>query len=504
MPEPPTERTVATQTSTDQKLDMTDQRGLSELGKAFDDSFGPRGDTPQAKESPAHKPEKAPARTRADASGTTERATPGHHAPVEIKRSPEPAGDAAEPRNFLGEPEYQAKKRERRADLEFNEDIPLADKKTASFPGRDSKSGKFTKGEKPVQAPDSGQDDEEEKEEADPEVDAISAKPGAHPDVKRGIQTLKGIAKGRAKEIKDLLLSSKTLRAELDAIKKNGLSPEIQKELDRLRATSQRFDLLNDPGFKSRYEDPIDQAGEEILAYCLQLSGGDESIKKWAEETRKFGFKNLSTDYWDKEIIPKIASITNQQRVAKLAADLHQKIDARNRMVTEFTATPDKIAQYNQQKAHEYYTNYASEAQEEANALVAQVGEWAQLKELDKASTDEERALYQEHNNRVEGYKTLFEKTMGDVMHGGPRKHVRIVTQAIYGMDLDRRLKEKTADYEELESAYEALRNQYNKLTRARSIPGRTGGGAEIKSPSGISTKDARSALNDYFAGSGS
>lgn len=485
---------------TDQKLDMTDDRGLAELGKAFDESFGPReGVTaPAAKEAKEAPPEKG-AKAPQERAPVRERAAPGHHAPVEVKAAPAAPAEAGT--GLLGEPLYEAKKRERKPITFDEEDIPLA-KKESAFPGRDTKAAKPKAG--PVVEPETEEETEpDEKEEADPDVDAVVVKPNAHPAVKEGFRRLRTIAKDRKAEIKALTQKAQALSAELEGIKKNGMPPEVQQELDRLRATSQRFDLLNDPSFKARYEDPIETAGDQILDFCINLAGGDETIKKWADETKKFGYKNLSTDYWDKEIIPKIASVTNQQRVASLAANLHAKIDERNRMVSDYTATPDKIAAYNQQKAHEYYSNYTSEAQDESNKLVAQVGEWAQLKDPSAAATDEERAEYEEHNNRVEGYKTLFEKTMGDVMHGGPRKHVRVVAQAVYGIHLDRLLKEKTADYDALAADYDALQAQYRKVTRARSIPGRTGGGVDVKPKDGLSTKDARSALKEYFSGGG-
>jgi hypothetical protein len=496
------ERTVQTPISVDQKLEATDQRGLKELNKAFDDSFGPRdGQEPP----PPDKTDKT-AKTPQKAAVARERAAPGHHAPVEVKRAQTAPQDDEGPLNLLGEREYRAKPRDRKV-IEFDEEIPSKspeEKKTSSFP-RDERSGKFKPREpkaQPVET-EEAEPETEEGEEEDPEVDAVQAKVNAHPNVKEGIQRLKTIAKARRAEIKSLATKSGQLSAELEALKRSGMSPEVQKELDRLRATSQRFDLLNDAQFKTRYEDPVEASGDRLLKFCVDLSEGHEDIKKWAEETKKFGFKNLSSDYWDKEIIPKIASITNQQRVAQLAADLHSKIDERNRMVTEFTATPDKIQEYRQQQALEYYTNYASEAQDEANTLIRQVGEWAQLKDATNAKTDEERALFDEHNKRVEDYKTLFEKTMGDVMHGGPRKHVRVVSQAIYGMEVDRLYKEKCADYDALEADYDALRAQYQKVTKARAIPGRTGGSVEVKAPQSLSTQDARSALKEYFGTQG-
>jgi hypothetical protein len=498
------DRVEQTAVTTDQKLEATDQRGLTQLNKAFDDAFGPReGEPPPAEPPPKDKTGKT-AKTSQDAPETLERAKPGHHRPVEIKPSEKAPQEAERPLNLLGEPDYQARKRDRKP-IEFDEEIPT-EKKTSAFPGRDGKTGKFTKAQTqaPVEAPDTEAESEGEPDEADPEVDAITAKPSAHPDVKRGIQTLKTIAKARRAEIKSLLAQSKALSGELETIKATGMPPEVQQELNRLRATSQRFDLLNDAGFQARYENPIEQAGDRLLNFCIELAQGDEGIKKWAIETKKFGYKNLSPDYWDKEIIPKIASEVNQHRVGQLAANLHEKIDERNRMVAEFTSSPDKITEYNLQRAHDYYVNYANEAQDESNKLVAQIGPWAQLQDAAQANTDEERGLINEHNQRVEGYKTLFEKTMGDVMHGGPRKHVRVVAQAVYGIEVDRLYKEKCADYDELEADYEALKQQYNRVTRARSLPGRTGGGVEVKQPAGLSTKDARTALREYFGGSGS
>src|SRR5215472_11270 len=317
------ERIEQTAVTTDPKLEATDERGLRDLNKAFDETWGPREgastkEGPPVKERAKESPKQAP-QTRQEAPAEPERARPGHHRPVEIKEAAEAPQEV--PLNLLGEPAYQAKKRDRKAPIEFDDDIPTQDKKTAAFPGRDGKTGKFTKAQAqpPVEAPDEEAQPEGAPDEADPEVDAVTAKPNAHPDVKRGIQTLKAIAKARRAEIKSLLSQSKQLGDELENIKKTGMPPEVQQELQRLRATSQRFDLLNDPSFKARYEDPIEQAGERIVNFCVQLGEGSKDLQYWAEQVRKHGFKNLSTDYWDKEIIPKIASSTNQQRVAALA-----------------------------------------------------------------------------------------------------------------------------------------------------------------------------------------
>lgn len=77
------------------------------------------------------------------------------------------------------------------------------------------------------------------------------------------------------------------------------------------------------------YQDPVEEAGERLLAFCVDLAQGEEQIeqlRKWASETRKCGFRNIALDYWDKEVIPKIANPAHQQRVAQLAADLHTQL----------------------------------------------------------------------------------------------------------------------------------------------------------------------------------
>jgi hypothetical protein len=77
-------------------------------------------------------------------------------------------------------------------------------------------------------------------------------------------------------------------------------------------------------------EDPIEAAGDRLLAFCIQLAQGDEQIKqikKWAEETKKVGFRNIPSDYWATEVIPKIANVNHRRRVAQLAADLQAEIN---------------------------------------------------------------------------------------------------------------------------------------------------------------------------------
>src|SRR5258708_39717520 len=116
------ERTVATPVATEQKLEATDERGLNDLNKAFDESFGPREGATAA---PPEKPEtKWPrAQTRPDAPGSRERPTPGHHAPVEVKRAPAAPAEDDAPLNLLGEREYQPRARERKP-IEFDREIP--------------------------------------------------------------------------------------------------------------------------------------------------------------------------------------------------------------------------------------------------------------------------------------------------------------------------------------------------------------------------------------------
>jgi hypothetical protein len=94
-------------------------------------------------------------------------------------------------------------------------------------------------------------------------------------------------------------------------------------------SSEEMLDELNRRGIALR-DNPIEAAGDRILSFCIQLSDGDEKIKKWALETKKFGFENLTRDYWDKEIIPKIASVSTQQKVVQMVAELQSKLDDHN------------------------------------------------------------------------------------------------------------------------------------------------------------------------------
>ena len=484
-------------TNVDPKLEMTDAKGLSDLDAAFDEAFGPsdRKVTP-AKEQKAQPREKPQARQqRVDES----KAAPGHHAPVEVEsvevtRRPEKEVERQEPVSF---------------NLLDDPDEPKPEPKAKAAPPVVKPEKEAKPETKPEVAKETSEEPEGEglpaEEEPDPEIDGIRAKPNAHPHVKEGIQKLKEVATARRKEIQALKVAQQKLSTELETIRTKGIPAEIQKELTTLRGISQRFDMLNDEGFKTKYETPISQRGERLLEFMVSIASDKETMKNWAEQTRKFGFTNIGSEYWDKEIIPNIHSPINQARAAALAAQLTESVDERNRVVNEFVANPDKIAEYRQQQQLEHWTNFQREAQEEADRLVANIGDWAQVKDLEKAKSPEERQTFEAHNSRTNGYKTLFEKTMGDLIGNSPKKMVRVAAQAVYGIEIDRQLKETVKKLNDMTAQYNALRTQHEKVTRVRSVPGRpTTGGAKEAAPEetkGIHAGDAKQALKNFFSG---
>jgi len=466
-------------TSIDHKLEATDANNLAELHKAFDASFPREGEPTSEPKGPAKKPEPGSGRREPEPSKS------GHHAPVQVEKEPEsPQGPDKEELNLLGVPELKARPRKARAGAPVVEPEPE--------PEIPEPEGEPKKEEGPKE------------DEADPEVDAVRVKENAHPAVKDGIQRLKTIAHNRRKENRDLIRRNQALATEVTELKRSGVSPEIQAELTKLRATSQRFDLLNDAGFRAKYEDPIAQKGDQLCQYVVELSGGSEAMKDWARQTKEFGYGNIRPAYWDNEVLDKIPSETERNRVARMAAELTQLSDERNRVVNEFVSNPDKVTEYQQAKSLEWWTNYTREAKEESDLLISQIGDWAKIKDLANAKSDEQKADWEEHNKRCEGYQTLFEKTMGDIINGGARKHVRIAAMAIYGMDQSRENKELREDCRDLETENRQLKGQIAKLSRSRSIPGTRGGGIEVKAEKGLSTKSAEAALKEFWSSQGS
>lgn len=239
------------------------------------------------------------------------------------------------------------------------------------------------------------------------ELDAVELPPHTKPKTGEAFDTVKRIAREKIVELSKKAAELETAKGELEAKVKSigdGMTPEIKKELDELRAFRRGLDVEADPEFKA-FDAKAQANTETIYTKLLAAGATSETIDK----IKALGGPN-GVD-WE-PILAKLNPVTRRVIESKLVEneDLGEKktlaIEAAKKNSDQFLKT--RAAQTEEQKK-----SLQTRAEDTLKDLLPSF-EWLKPKTADAKATPEQKAAVTKHNELVKESQQYMKEAIAD------------------------------------------------------------------------------------------
>lgn len=232
--------------------------------------------------------------------------------------------------------------------------------------------------------------------EDDSDLDAMQPARGAKPEQVKSFSAMKDIIKETRNEARTAAQRAKELEAEVEKLRTTAtgaIPPEVQKELEELRAFQEVQLIEKSPVFAQKYEAPITQAEEGLYNY-LKEQGCPEEI---LEEIKADGI-----DKWEgwNELLSHFKHPLRRSKAEKMIVDFGVAKEARDRAITELQGKRDQLSQEETKVREAEIHNWSRGIATEMSGLLKEE-EWANLKDIPANATKEVKESIEAHNKMV-------------------------------------------------------------------------------------------------------
>lgn len=239
------------------------------------------------------------------------------------------------------------------------------------------------------------------KEEPDDAFKAVQLPPHSKPPSRSAFDEVKRIARERIAAVETELAA---VKAKVPAADVKIVTPEIEKELEELRAYKKAQDFTSTDDFKNEYVKPIEQTDDAISAKLKQLGMTDAALG----EAKKIGYDKLDWDALLKDI-PQTSRLSLQALILQ-----------REQLNEKLAQGKDKATKMPQELAAKY-TEIESRRSAEQEALritaaneIVTKGKLFETKTIPVDATPAARKELEEHNKFIKEQQDRFESWKKD------------------------------------------------------------------------------------------
>lgn len=291
------------------------------------------------------------------------------------------------------------------------------------------------------------------------DLDKVEAPAGVSPRNLVNFDKLREIAKIRTKEAETL----KQRVTELESRQpESALVEQEKKELEELRTFRKIFDTENDPEFRRQFDEKITSVDDDLIA-ILKKNGLTETTEN---SIRELGVGNVSSKFWEQEILPRLPLI-DQERVRRRLAERADMNDQRAREIEKFQSERGTFLQRQEEQQLQQF-------QQERDAIIKHVEDlrkdipWAHKKEIPPKATKDEIAKIESHNRHVDELEFRFQDAL---YPANPQARAEIAAAAVASTVLAASVTDLSTRLQESNKRIQQLEAELNKTKAAGRIP---------------------------------
>jgi hypothetical protein len=236
--------------------------------------------------------------------------------------------------------------------------------------------------------------------------------------------------------------------------------PEDYEDLKKFRAI---FDIKNDSEFKSRYEQPISSAKENIYN-ILRKHGASEEVINSIEQAG--GPEKVDQAWWKNNAIDKLP-LTDAERLKRNLVDVIDLKEKQDQEIEFAAQNVDKYLEAKELGTVQWYDSEVYKIDQHMDQVTKELP-WARFLQPTDKSTPEEIERIQQHNQRV---GVLAEKFNTALWPQTAEERANIAAAAVFSHVLTDQLRIDQQRADELMKQVKKLTEENSKLKGASRMP---------------------------------
>lgn len=292
--------------------------------------------------------------------------------------------------------------------------------------------------------------------EIDPEIAAIERPRNLSEKNQSNWRKLQETASQYKKQAEE----AESLRKKLAETEQQVKVPEDYDELRRFRAI---FDIQNDPEFRSKFEEPISAAKDNIYK-ILRANGASEEVIQSIEQAG--GPDKIDSKWWKNNAIDRLP-LTEAERLKRNLVDV---ADLKEKQQFELQNAAQNAEQYfvqKQQAQEEWYNGTVNEIDSYMDKITQDLP-WARFQEPPKNATPEQIKQVEQHNAAV---TSLAEKFNAALWPTSAQDRANVAAAAVFSHVLTEQLRVEQASKNQMVEQLKKLTEENNRLKNAGRLP---------------------------------
>lgn len=302
-----------------------------------------------------------------------------------------------------------------------------------------------------------GQGTADQRPEIDPEIAQIEQPRNLSEKNQNNWRKLQETASHYKKQAEE----AEILRQRLaEAETKPASTPEDYDELKKFRAI---FDIKNDPSFKSKYEEPLENAKQSIYSVMRKNGASDELI----ESIEKAGGpEKIDQNWWKTNAIDKL-QLTDAEKLKRGLLDISDLKEQQEKEISHAAENAEQILEERKNKSINWYKQESEGIQKHIDDITKEIP-WARYQQAPQNATQDQVEKIQQHNAMVSDLHNKFNTALWPQ---NAQERASVAAAAV--------LSHKLADQLRLEQTHRAsvmeqikrLTDENNRLKGAGKIP---------------------------------
>jgi len=234
-------------------------------------------------------------------------------------------------------------------------------------------------------------------------------------------------------------------------------------DYDELRKFRQIFDIKNDPEFKSKYVEPLNNAAESIYGILKKHGASDEVIDNIKQAG---GPEKVSDEWWQKNAISKLP-FQDSERLKRNLVDIY---DLKDKQQTEIEYAAQNAEKILEERKNESVESYRRDTEQITNHLEEITKEipWARYQEIQQGASQEQIEAAQRHNAMVSQLEQKFQTALWPT---DAVSRANIAASAVLSDVLAGQLRQDQARMAQLQDQLQRLSEENSKLKGASKVP---------------------------------
>jgi len=302
------------------------------------------------------------------------------------------------------------------------------------------------------------------KVEIDPEIAAIQMPPNMSEKQQsnwRKLTESASIAKKQAAEAEIL----RQRLVELESKKPEQQLPPDYEELRRFRSV---FDMKNDPGFKEKYDKPLNQAAESIYSLMKKHKASDEVIKSIQEAG---GPGRVSKAWWKQNAIDRLYAtedgFTDARRLENALVQIDDIEAARDADLESATANQEQWMQERMQEQERDYQEQSKSIGEYVENITKDRPQF-RFQQVPAGATQAQIENIQKHNARIADLQSKFNSAL---YPNTPQERAAIAAAATLSHVMTQQLRVEQHSKAQLQAQLDKLMKENSALKSSGKIP---------------------------------